>query len=149
MKVVLQTVNNASVKVNNKTIGSISRGYLLLVGFTYGDDKETVESMVDKIINLRVFSDENRKINLSLNDVNGEILSVSQFTLYADIIKGRRPSFTEALSPHEAQDLYNYFNTLLEFKYGKLSTGLFGADMEVISTNDGPFTLILDSKELW
>lgn len=149
MKVVLQTVNSASVKISEKTIGMIGKGFLLLVGFTFGDTKETVDLMVDKILNLRVFSDENRQINLSLQDVKGEILSVSQFTLYANTLKGRRPSFSEALNPHAAQDLYEYFNEQLEHKCERLSSGLFGADMEVISSNDGPFTLLLDSKELW
>lgn len=149
MKVLLQTVNSASVKVLNKEIASISRGYLLLVGFGGGDTKETVDLMVDKVLALRAFADENRQINLSIKDVNGSILSVSQFTLYANTTKGRRPSFIDALNPREAQDLYDYFNSQLEQKHGKVSSGLFGADMDVISSNDGPFTLILDSKELW
>ncbi len=149
MKVLLQTVNSASVKVQNKEIASISRGYLLLVGFGGGDTKETVDLMVDKVLALRAFADGNRQINLSIKDVNGSILSVSQFTLYANTTKGRRPSFIDALNPREAQDLYDYFNSQLEQKHGKVSSGLFGADMDVISSNDGPFTLILDSKELW
>ncbi len=149
MKVLLQTVNSASVKVQNKEIASISRGYLLLVGFGGGDTKETVDLMVDKVLALRAFADENRQINLSIKDVNGSILSVSQFTLYANTTKGRRPSFIDALNPRGAQDLYDYFNSQLEQKHGKVCSGLFGADMEVISSNDGPFTLILDSKELW
>ncbi|MEA5061687.1 MAG: D-aminoacyl-tRNA deacylase [Erysipelotrichaceae bacterium] len=149
MKVLLQTVNSASVKVLNKEIASISRGYLLLVGFGGGDTKETVDLMVDKVLALRAFADGNRQINLSIKDVNGSILSVSQFTLYANTTKGRRPSFIDALNPREAQDLYDYFNSQLEQKHGKVSSGLFGADMDVISSNDGPFTLILDSKELW
>lgn len=149
MKVLLQTVNSASVKVLNKEIASISRGYLLLVGFGGGDTKETVDLMVDKVLALRAFADGNRQINLSIKDINGSILSVSQFTLYANTTKGRRPSFIDALNPREAQDLYDYFNSQLEQKHGKVSSGLFGADMEVISSNDGPFTLILDSKELW
>ena len=149
MKVLLQTVNSASVKVLNKEIASISRGYLLLVGFGGGDTKETVDLMVDKVLALRAFADANRQINLSIKDINGSILSVSQFTLYANTTKGRRPSFIDALNPREAQDLYDYFNSQLEQKHGKVSSGLFGADMDVISSNDGPFTLILDSKELW
>lgn len=149
MKVVLQTVNSASVMVLDKQIGAISRGYLLLVGFGGGDNKETADLMVDKILSLRAFADENRQINLSIKDVNGEILSISQFTLYANTTKGRRPSFIDALNPNDAESLYQYFNNELKQKYGHVSTGLFGADMEVISSNDGPFTLILDSKELW
>ena len=149
MRVILTTVLEASVEINNKTVGKISRGYLLLVGFTDGDDKETVDKMVDKILSLRVFPDEHGQINISLQEVNGSILSVSQFTLYADASKGRRPSFVNALRPGEAEPLYDYFNQQLELKYGKVSTGVFGADMKVHSINDGPFTLLLDSKELF
>ena len=149
MRVILTTVLEASVEINNKTVGKISRGYLLLVGFTDGDDKETVDKMVDKILSLRVFPDEHGQINISLQEVNGAILSVSQFTLYADASKGRRPSFVNALRPGEAEPLYDYFNQQLELKHGKVSTGVFGADMKVHSINDGPFTLLLDSKELF
>ena len=149
MRVVLTTVLEANVKINDKTVGQISRGYLLLVGFTDGDNKETVEKMVDKILSLRVFPDEHGQINISLQDVNGSILSVSQFTLYANTAKGRRPSFVDALRPGEAEPLYDYFNEQLEMKHGKVSTGVFGADMKVTSINDGPFTLLLDSKELF
>ena len=149
MRVVLTTVLEANVKINNKTVGQISRGYLLLVGFTDGDNKETVEKMVDKILSLRVFPDEHGQINISLQDVNGSILSVSQFTLYANTAKGRRPSFVDALRPGEAEPLYDYFNEQLELKHGKVSTGVFGADMKVTSINDGPFILLLDSRELF
>ena len=149
MKVVLTTVNEASVTILDKVVGKIDRGFLLLVGFTYGDNEEIVNRMVDKVLNLRVFPDENNKINLSLQDVNGSILSISQFTLYANSKGSRRPSFIDALNPAEAEKLYNYFNQLIENKYGRLSTGVFGADMKVSSINDGPFTLLLDSKELF
>ena len=149
MRVVLTTVLEASVKIDERLVAKISRGYLLLVGFTDGDDKETVDKMVDKILSLRVFPDENGQINISLQDVNGSILSVSQFTLYANATKGRRPSFVDALRPGEAEPLYDYFNQQLELKYGKVQTGIFGADMKVESINDGPFTLLLDSKELF
>jgi D-tyrosyl-tRNA(Tyr) deacylase len=149
MKVVLTTVKEANVKINNKIVGAISKGFLLLVGFTDGDNKLTVDKMVDKILSLRVFADENNAINLSLFDVNGDILSVSQFTLYANAKKGRRPSFVDALRPSEAEPLYDYFNSELEAKYRLISTGVFGADMEVSSINDGPFTIILDSEELF
>ena len=149
MRVVLTTVNHASVTINEKVVGSINRGFLLLVGFTAGDDEAIVEKMVDKILALRVFPDEHGQINISLNDVNGEILSVSQFTLYGDVRKGRRPSFTDALRPFEAEKLYDCFNLLIEQKHGRVSTGVFGADMKVNSENDGPFTLVLDSKELF
>ena len=149
MRVVLTTVLEASVEINNKVVGSISRGFLLLVGFTDGDDRETVEKMVDKILSLRVFPDDHGQINISLQEVNGSVLSVSQFTLYANATKGRRPSFVDALRPGEAEPLYDYFNELLEQKHGKVATGVFGADMKVKSINDGPFTLLLDSKEMF
>ena len=149
MRVVLTTVLEAKVEINGKTVGAINRGYLLLVGFTDGDNKETVDKMVDKILSLRVFPDEHGQINISLQEVNGSILSVSQFTLYANATKGRRPSFVDALRPGEAEPLYEYFNQQLELKHGKVSTGVFGADMKVSSINDGPFTLLLDSKELF
>lgn len=149
MRVVLTTVLEAKVEINKKVVGAISRGYLLLVGFTDGDNKETVDKMIDKILSLRVFPDEHGNINISLQDVNGSILSVSQFTLYANTAKGRRPSFVDALRPGEAEPLYDYFNEQLELKHGKVSTGVFGADMQVYSINDGPFTLLLDSKEMF
>ena len=149
MRVVLTTVLEASVKVNDRLIAKIGRGFLLLVGFTDGDDKETVDKMVDKILSLRVFPDEHGQINISLQDINGSILSVSQFTLYANASKGRRPSFVDALRPGEAEPLYDYFNQQIELKYGRLQTGIFGADMNVESINNGPFTLLLDSKELF
>ena len=149
MRVVLTTVLEAKVEINKKVVGAISRGYLLLVGFTDGDNKETVDKMIDKILSLRVFPDEHGNINISLQDVNGSILSVSQFTLYANTAKGRRPSFVDALRPGEAEPLYDYFNQQLELKHGKVSTGVFGADMQVYSINDGPFTLLLDSKEMF
>ncbi len=150
MKVVLTTVKKAKVEINAKTVGAINRGFLLLVGFTDGDDKEIVLKMAKKILALRVFPDEKGLINLSLEDVNGDILSVSQFTLYADAEKGRRPSFINALKPAQAEPLYEYFNEVLSSEFGReISTGIFGADMLVTSENDGPFTLILDSKELF
>lgn len=149
MKIVLTTVNEASVSIKGKMISHINKGLLLLVGFCDGDSKQTVDLFVDKILKLRVFADDNRQINLSISDVNGDIMSVSQFTLYANTTKGRRPSFVDALNPHDAQILYEYFNSKLEVLYKTPSTGIFGADMEVCSKNDGPFTLILDSNELW
>ena len=150
MKVLLQTVKEAHVNILGKTVGSISNGYLLLVGFTSGDDQELVTKMADKILKLRVFPDEHGQINLSLFDVNGGILSISQFTLYADTSKGRRPSFVDAMRPHEAEPLYDFFNKELERLSGlNVQTGVFGADMKVHSINDGPFTLVLDSKELF
>ena len=149
MRIVLTTVLQARVEINNKTVGQIGRGYLLLVGFTDGDNQETVDKMIDKVLSLRAFPDEHGQINISLQDVNGSILSVSQFTLYANTAKGRRPSFVDALRPGEAEPLYDYFNQQLELKHGKVSAGVFGADMKVYSVNDGPFTLLLDSKEMF
>lgn len=149
MKVILTTVSEASVSIQGKTVGKIGGGFLLLVGFTDGDNREVVEKMVDKILGLRVFPDEHGLINISLQDVNGSILSISQFTLYGNANKGRRPSFTDALRPNEAEPLYLYFNQLLEEKHGKVASGIFGADMQVYSVNDGPFTLLLDSKEMF
>lgn len=149
MKVVLTTVKEAKVTIANKVVGQIGYGYLLLVGFTSGDNKETVDKMVDKILSLRVFPDDKGLINLSLDTINGDILSISQFTLYADTRKGRRPSFIEALRPDEAKPLYLYFNEELSKKYHPIQTGEFGADMDVYSVNYGPFTLVLDSKELF
>ena len=149
MRVVLTTVKEARVEIDNKVVGAISNGFLLLVGFTDGDDKDTVNKMVDKILSLRVFPDEHGQINISLQDVNGSILSVSQFTLYANAAKGRRPSFVDAMNPGSAEPLYDYFNEQLILKHQKVSTGIFGADMKVYSINDGPFTLLLDSKELF
>lgn len=149
MKVVLTTVKEASVKIDDKLFSQISRGYLLLVGFTHDDNEDIVNKMVDKILSLRVFPDNDGNTNLSIYDVDGEILSVSQFTLYANTKKGRRPSFIDAMRPDEATKLYNYFNKILKDKYQKVQTGIFGADMKVYSINDGPFTVILDSEVLF
>jgi D-tyrosyl-tRNA(Tyr) deacylase len=150
MKIILQTVKEAHVDILGKTVGSISNGYLLLVGFTDGDNKEIVTKMADKILKLRVFPDEHGQINLSLFDVKGGILSISQFTLYANTKGGRRPSFVEAMRPHEAEPLYDYFNEELAHLSGlHIETGVFGADMKVHSINDGPFTLVLDSEDLF
>ena len=149
MRVVLTTVKEAKVNINGRTVGQIGRGYLLLTDFTDGDSKETVDRMIDKILSLRVFPDEHGQINISLQDISGSILSVSQFTLYANTRGGRRPSFVDALRPGEAEPLWDYMNEQLEAKYGRLSTGVFGADMDVYSLNEGPFTLLLDSKELF
>ena len=148
MRIVLTTVLNASVTINNEIVGKINRGFCLLVGFTHEDNKEVVDKMIDKMLGLRVFPDENGLTNLSIYDVKGEILSVSQFTLYADLAKGRRPSFINAMKPDEAKALYAYFNEQVKAKYGAVETGVFGADMKVSSVNDGPFTVILDSKEI-
>lgn len=148
MRVILTTVNSASVTIDNEIVGKINTGYLLLVGFTEGDNQEIVEKMVDKILSLRVFPDEAGKINKSIYDYDGDILSVSQFTLYASVKGGRRPSFIEAMRPEMASGLYDYFNEVISKKYKPVQKGVFGADMKVLSDNNGPFTLILDSKEI-
>ena len=148
MRIVLTTVLNASVTIDNVVVGKINRGFCVLVGFTHDDTKETVDKMIDKMLGLRVFPDENGLTNLSIYDIKGEILSVSQFTLYADLAKGRRPSFVNAMKPDEAKALYGYFNEQIKAKYGAPETGVFGADMKVSSVNDGPFTVIMDSKEI-
>ena len=148
MRIVLTTVSNASVTIDNVVVGKINRGFCVLVGFTHDDTKETVDKMIDKMLGLRVFPDENGLTNLSIYDIKGEILSVSQFTLYADLAKGRRPSFVNAMKPDEAKALYGYFNEQIKAKYGAVETGVFGADMKVSSVNDGPFTVIMDSKEI-
>ena len=148
MKVVVQRSKNSKVTINNKVNGSIDKGYVLLVGFTHGDTKEIVNKMINKILNLRIFEDENEKMNLSIKDINGSILSISQFTSYADCKKGNRPSFINAMKPDEASTLYDYFNKELS-KYIEVNTGIFGADMKVEIYNDGPVTIILDSDELF
>ena len=149
MRIVLTTVLNASVTIDGQIVGQIDRGFCLLVGFTHNDTKEIVDKMIDKMLSLRVFTDENGLTNLSLYDVKGQILSVSQFTLYADLAKGRRPSFINAMKPDGAKAMYEYFNMELETKFGPIAKGVFGADMKVSSVNDGPFTVIMDSEELF
>ncbi len=148
MRVVLQRSKNSKVTINNKVNGSIENGYVALVGFTNGDNEDIIDRMVKKIVNLRVFEDENEKMNLNILDVNGSILSISQFTLYANSKKGNRPSFIDALNPVEATKLYDLFNEKLK-KYVNVETGIFGSDMKVEIYNDGPVTIILDSKELF
>ena len=146
MRVVVQRSKNASVKVDEKIVGKIDYGLVLLVGFTHTDTITQLEYMVDKIINLRIFDDDNGVMNKSLLDVKGSILSISQFTLYADCKKGRRPSYIDALNPNDATILYDKFNNLLKDKNVKVETGIFGADMEVELINDGPVTIILERE---
>lgn len=148
MRLVIQRVSKASVEIEGKVNGKIDEGFMLLVGITNDDNKEVVEKMADKLINLRIFEDENEKLNLSLMDVKGEILSISQFTLYANCKKGRRPSFLDAAKPDLSKPLYEYFNEHLEKKGVHVETGIFGAMMNVSLINDGPTTIILDSKEI-
>ena len=149
MRLVVQNSLEASCEVNNKIVGKISHGFVVLVGFTQGDDEIIVEKMAKKFLSMRVFEDENGKTNLSLKDVNGEILSISQFTLYGSLKEGRRPSFVNALEPVRAKELYEYFNSILLKEGYKVETGIFGADMKIRLINKGPFTTILDSKELF
>jgi D-tyrosyl-tRNA(Tyr) deacylase len=145
MKVVLQVVDSASVAVENKIIGQIGKGYLLLVGVFQSDDDGNAIKMAEKISKLRVFPDENGKTNLSLNDVNGSILSVSQFTLCADLNGCNRPSFSNSAKRDDAMRLYDLFNEELRNKNFEVQTGEFGADMKVNLVNDGPFTIVLEN----
>lgn len=144
MKLVLQRVLEASVETEGKTVGKIGKGYLVLFGAGEGDTREDAERLAAKMINLRIFSDENDKINLSLGDVDGQLLIVSQFTLYADCRKGNRPNFIQAAKPELAESLYEYFIELCRQKVPVVETGIFGADMKVSLVNDGPFTVILE-----
>ncbi len=149
MRVLVQVVKEASVTIDGQLYSSIGKGFLLFVGFTRGDNIEVMRKMADKVTKLRIFEDENGKTNKSLFDVNGEILSVSQFTLYGNSKEGNRPSFVDALNPLEARELFALWNNLLKERYPSIKTGVFQADMKVRLLNDGPFTLWLDSKELW
>lgn len=143
MKIVLQRVTHASVTVDDETVGSIEKGYLLLFGVGKEDTEEDLPKYVDKIVKLRLFADENGKTNLSLKDVGGSVLIVSQFTLYADCRKGNRPSFTDAGDPETANRLYEKFIELMKEQVEHVEHGIFGADMKVELLNDGPFTVIL------
>lgn len=144
MRVVVQRVKNASCVIEGSTYSSIEKGYLLLVGFTNGDSTKECDYIAKKISGLRVFEDENGKMNLSIDKVAGKILSISQFTLYADTRYGNRPSFTDALNPTEANKLYEYFNEKLRSYNLEVFTGVFGADMKIELINDGPVTIIYD-----
>ena len=148
MKFVIQRVTQASVTVEEKIIGSIDKGFLVLIGICNDDTEDTADKMIKKTAGLRIFDDENGKTNLSLNDVGGELLLVSQFTLYADCKKGYRPSFINAGSPDHANKLYEYIINEFKKLEFKVETGKFGADMKVDLLNDGPFTILLDSNEL-
>ena len=149
MRVVIQRCSRAQVRINNKVVGAIDRGFLLLVGITDGDSTAEADLLAKKVAQMRVFEDSEGKMNLGLNEVGGAILSISQFTLYADCKKGNRPSFIRAARPETASPLYDYFNQRLREQYGlHVETGCFGADMKVDFINDGPVTIILDSAEL-
>lgn len=148
MKVVLQRVKSASVSIEDVVVGAINQGYLLLVGVGPDDKIEDVQYLARKISGMRIFSDEDGKMNLSIHQVNGSILSISQFTLFADTKKGNRPSYTSAANPELAKSLYEELNVLLRDEYGiVVETGVFGADMQVSLVNDGPVTILLDTKQ--
>ncbi|MGN0653431.1 MAG: D-aminoacyl-tRNA deacylase [Oscillospiraceae bacterium] len=148
MKFVIQRVTSASVDVDNVTVGKIGKGFLVLIGIGKEDNEEIADKMVKKLIGMRIFEDENGKTNLSLNDVGGELLLISQFTLYADCKKGNRPSFINAGLPDDANRLYEYIISKCKEEIKVVEKGVFGADMKVSLLNDGPFTIILDSKEI-
>lgn len=144
MKFVIQRVKNAKVEVDNKVTGKIEKGFLVFVGVTHTDTKEIADYLVKKLINLRVFEDENNKMNLALKDVDGQLLLVSQFTLYADTSSGNRPSFTEAAESKKAKQLYEYIISECKKQIEVVEIGIFGADMKVGLLNDGPVTIILE-----
>ncbi len=148
MKIVIQRVLEASVKIDGNIYGQIGKGYLLLIGVSNEDTKQIADKMLEKISKLRIFEDENGKTNLSIADVGGEVLAVSQFTLYADCKKGNRPSFINAGKPDMAEELYLYMLEKCRDLFGKVECGRFGADMKVSLINDGPFTIVLDSNEI-
>lgn len=149
MRVVLQRCLRAEVRINREIVGTIGKGFMLLVGITHEDQKSDAEWLAKKVAGMRVFEDEDGKMNLSLQEVGGAILSISQFTLYGDCKKGNRPSFIQAARPEQASPLYDYFNKILREQYGlHVETGRFGADMKVDFINDGPVTLLLDSKAI-
>ena len=147
MKIVIQRSLKSEVSVNNKMVGKIEKGLVLLVGFHEEDTIEDIDYLVNKIVKLRIFEDENQKMNKSILDVNGEILSISQFTLQADTKKGNRPSFIKAMNYEKAKEMYELFNNKLKDKKINVYTGIYGADMKVSITNDGQVTIILESRE--
>ncbi len=148
MRFVIQRVNHAQVMTDNRTIGSIGKGFLVLIGISQEDTKEIADKMLQKMLNLRIFGDEEDKTNLSLQDVNGELLLISQFTLYANCRKGNRPSFFEAGKPDMANELYEYIIKKARETCPVVESGEFGAYMKVSLENDGPFTIVLDSDEI-
>lgn len=148
MKFVIQRVTEASVSVDGNVVGAIDKGYLVLIGVLDSDTTEIADKLIRKMIGLRIFEDENGKTNISLADVSGSLLLISQFTLYANCKKGNRPSFTEAGKPDMAEELFQYIIEKCKAEVPKVETGIFGADMKVSLLNDGPFTIILDSEQL-
>lgn len=145
MKFLVQRVKEASVDIDNNCVGRIENGFLVLIGITHTDTKDIADYLIKKLINLRIFEDKNGKMNLSLNDVKGALLLVSQFTLYADCSNGNRPSFTNAARPEIAKDLYEYIIDECKKKICKVETGVFGADMKVNLVNNGPVTILLEA----
>ena len=148
MKFVIQRVKNASCTVDNQVIGEIQQGFCVFIGVSNEDNTEIADKMIKKLICMRIFEDENGKTNLSLADVSGSLLLISQFTLYADCKKGNRPSFTNAGNPELANSLYEYIIEKCKEQVQNVQTGSFGADMKISLLNDGPFTIVLDSREL-
>ena len=148
MKLVIQRVSNASVSVDGSVVGQIGNGYLVLIGIGATDTKQIADKFLKKMIGLRIFQDENGKTNLSLKDVGGELLMISQFTLYANCRKGNRPSFIEAGAPDMANELYEYMIEQAKKEVAVVEKGIFGADMKVSLTNDGPFTIVLDEQSV-
>lgn len=148
MKFVIQRVTESSVAVDGTVIGQIGKGFMVLIGIAESDTEEIADKLIRKLIGLRIFEDENGKTNLSLADVNGELLLISQFTLYANCKKGNRPSFVDAGNPEKANSLYEYIISKCKDQVETVETGSFGADMKVSLVNDGPFTIILDSEKL-
>lgn len=146
MKAVIQRVSESSVKVDGKIVGEIGNGLMLLIGIEEEDEKSDAEWLVQKILNLRIFGDQDGKLNLSVQDIKGEILCISQFTLIADYKKGNRPSFIKAAKPDKAIPLFDYFKTEISKSGLKTESGIFGADMKVSLINDGPVTIVMDSK---
>ncbi|MCQ2472806.1 MAG: D-aminoacyl-tRNA deacylase [Saccharofermentans sp.] len=148
MRFLIQVVNQASVDIDGERVSSIGKGMLVLVGIGKEDDEAVADKMIAKLLKMRIFSDSNGKTNLSLADVEGEMLLVSQFTLYADCRHGNRPSFTNSMGPQRAEELYNYVADSIRPQVKKLGLGVFGADMKVSLINNGPFTVILDSEDI-
>ena len=149
MRFVIQVCSSAEVETDQQIVGKIGKGFLVLIGIGKEDSREIADKMLRKMLGLRIFADENGKTNLSLTDVNGALLLVSQFTLYADCRKGNRPSFTDAGNPKEAEELYEYIIAQCREKIPVVETGVFGADMKVSLTNEGPFTILLDDSTLF
>jgi D-tyrosyl-tRNA(Tyr) deacylase len=149
MRAVVQRVSRASVRVDSKTVGEIGKGLVVLVGIRSGDSRDAADYLAEKVVNLRIFPDAEEKMNLSVADVGGAVLAVSQFTLFGDVRRGRRPSYIDAAPPEEAEPLYEYFLTALRERGLRVASGVFRAMMEVELVNDGPVTILIDSERLF